>query len=125
MPPSETARPRLRRTRGGTPLPRVDGRTLPAERYRALLEEFEAEIGGSLSAIDRAMLAQAAALVVRSEAIQADIVAGKAPDTDEAVRLASESRRILASLRAKAKAKPAGPTLQEYLAANYPRAEAP
>lgn len=79
----------------GNALPRPDGRTLPARRYRQLLREFEAELGGNLSAIDKALLGQAAALVVRSEAIQTAIVAGHAADTDEAVRLASESRRIL------------------------------
>jgi len=65
------------------------------------------------------VLGQAAALVVRSEAIQTAIVAGEHADTDEAVRLASESRRILIALKAAkaSKAKEAGPTnLVELLA---------
>ena len=41
-------------------------------------------------------------MVERSEAIQARIVAGEAVDVDEAVRLASEARRILSSLKGKA-----------------------
>lgn len=82
--------------------PRPDGRTLAARRYRRLLTDFEAEIGGELTAIDKALLGQAAALVVRSEQIQAAIVAGETAATDEAVRLASESRRILITLKAKA-----------------------
>jgi hypothetical protein len=77
MSQTTASRPRQRRTRGGTPLPRVDGRTLPAKRYRELLEQLEAEVGGALSAIDKALLAQAAALIVRSEAIQAQIVGGQ------------------------------------------------
>jgi hypothetical protein len=109
-----------RRESSAIALPRADGRTVSARRYRQLLRDFTAEIGGPLSAIDEALLGQAAALVVRSEQIQAQIVAGLAADTDEAVRLASESRRILGRLKSNAaKAKPsAGPTnLDELLSA--------
>ncbi len=101
----------------GVPLPRPDGRRVSVRRYHQLMRDFEAEIGTPLSAIDCALLGQAAALVVRSEALQTLIVAGQAADTDEAVRLASESRRILASLKAKGtKNKPAAPSVAEYLA---------
>lgn len=107
---------RPRRESGNVAL-RPDGRTITARRYHQLMREFEAEIGGELTAIDKALLGQAAALVVRSEEIQTAIIAGNASDTDEAVRLASESRRILVALKSKAaKNKPAGPTLADYLA---------
>jgi hypothetical protein len=98
------------RRESGISLPRPDGRTVSVRRYNQLVRDFEIELGGGpLSTIDMALLGQAAALVVRSEAIQTAIVAGREADTDEAVRLASESRRILASLTTRAaKAKPAG-----------------
>jgi hypothetical protein len=102
----------------GNAMPRPDRRTVAGRRYFELLRDFETEIGGAPSAIDKALLGQAAALVVRSEAIQTAIVAGQTADTDEAVRLASESRRILNSLKAKAdKAKPATPTIHDLVAA--------
>jgi hypothetical protein len=107
------------RRESGAELPRPDGRTLAAKRYRQLVDQFTAEIGAPLSAIEGALVGQAAALVVRSEIIQTVIIAGQATDTDEAVRLASESRRILNSLRARAAAKnkPPPPTsLHELLA---------
>jgi hypothetical protein len=105
-PPSRKKKPsvrRLRYSRAGIVQPdAVDGRSRPARRFRRLCQEFEAEAGGQLSAIDRALIGQAAGLVERSEAIQARIVAGEAVDVDEAVRLASEARRILSSLKGKA-----------------------
>lgn len=82
-----------------------------------MLEEFSAEVGGPLSAIDRELIAQAASLTLRAEQIRESIVAGAAVDTDEAIRLARECRRILIRLKSKAtKNKPAGPTLAEYAA---------
>jgi hypothetical protein len=82
------------------------------------VRDFESELGGGpLSTIDMALLGQAAALVVRSEALQTAIVAGQDADVDDVIRLASESRRILASLTSKAvKAKPAAPPIEELFA---------
>jgi len=114
---TSVTRPRLRHTRGGTLLPRVDGRLLAARRYRTLVETFEAELGaGPLSAVDREMVRQAAAIALRAEELQTAIVAGHDVDTDDVVRLSSECRRILAGLKAKAdKSKPTGPTFQEFV----------
>jgi hypothetical protein len=104
----------------GNALPRPDGRSVASRRYHQLMRAFEAEIGGRMSAIDQAMLGQAAALVVRSEAIQTAIIAGQAADTDEAVRLASESRRILVALRTKGETNrpAAGPSIAELFTVN-------
>jgi hypothetical protein len=63
---------------------------LLGRRYKQLLATFAAEIGGELTAIDMALLGQAAALVVRSEIIQTAIIAGESADTDEVIRLSSE-----------------------------------
>jgi hypothetical protein len=124
------AAPKRRRTRYAMPgiaMPRnVDGRALPARLFRGLVKAFAAEIGGELSATDRELVKTAAALAVRAEGIQAKIIAGEAVDGNEAIRLASESRRILASLKAKAsQAKSSGATaLQEFLAAKAAAAAA-
>jgi hypothetical protein len=98
---------------------RVDWRTLEGRRYRQLVAQFTAEVGTPLTAIEETMISQAAALVVKSEAIQTAIVAGEDADADQAIRLSSESRRLLEGLRpktAKARAEAARPlTIRERL----------
>lgn len=119
MPSQSTARPRLRRTRAGTVMPRVDGRFLHARRYRQLVEQFEAELGADLSAADRELVKTAAGLVLRREQMEQAVIKGEPVDGDQMVRLASEARRILSKVKASKKAKSAGPTLAEYLKEKY------
>jgi hypothetical protein len=57
-------------------LPRFDGRTLIGRRYTQLLRDFAAEIGGEISAVDRALLEQAVALMVRAEILNTRDIAG-------------------------------------------------
>jgi hypothetical protein len=110
---------RLRHSPAGILQPStIDGRSRFARRFRKLSEEFAAEIGGPLTSIERILIRTAVDLVIRAE--------GEA-DVDAAVRLASESRRLLESLKAKAaKAKPAAPSIHDLLAeiADEPEAEA-
>jgi hypothetical protein len=109
---------RERRTDGGIPLPRgADGRTVSARRYRQLVESIQADLGGNLSTVDIALVRQGACLTLAAEQIQADVAAGRPIDADALVRVSSEARRILETLRSKATAnKPTGPTLADYLA---------
>jgi hypothetical protein len=110
-----------RSTRGQKP----DGRSAGARRYRAIVAAFTAEIGGGdLSESDRALIKQAATLTLRGEQLAADVVAGKEINDDQLVRLSGQARRLLASISAKAAdKKPAGQTLQEYMAAKARAAE--
>jgi hypothetical protein len=120
------ARRRPRRTRiGRVPMPRVDGRTISARRFRDLVESYSSELGGELSEADRALIQQAAIVQIRCEEIQLEIVEGRDVDPDLLVRLSSENRRLLAGLAVKAdnKSKPAGPALQDYLATKYGASE--
>jgi hypothetical protein len=116
LPTSSKRRPR--HTPSGIELPRTDGRTVGAKRYRELVEQLSAELGGGpLSVIDTGLIRTAAAISLRIESLQVAIVTGAPTDDDEIVRLSSEHRRILSTLRAKAsKRKPASPTLADYLA---------
>ena len=67
--------PPQRHTRAGVELPRsTDGRTITARRYRKLIDDFTAELGGSLSAADAALVRQAATLTLRAGQVQADVV---------------------------------------------------
>jgi hypothetical protein len=115
------ARHRIRRTAGGIQLPRIDGRTVSARRYRDLVVAYEAEVGGGLSESERSTIQQAAALSLRAEELQADLVLGKPIDNDLLVRLTGTARRILNGIKGKADdRRPAGPNLASYLAQAYP-----
>jgi hypothetical protein len=82
----------------GRPFPKgvsgnPSGKTL-GKRYLALFADLARDLGGedALSAIDRALLSQAVGLMVRAERVK---------DTDDAVRLANASARLLTGLRKK------------------------
>jgi hypothetical protein len=79
-------------------------------RAKTLFAELSADFGGAeaLPALDRVLLMQGCKLLARAERVK---------DADSAVRLTSEARRILASLRKRAAPpSPSGPSLAEYLA---------
>ncbi len=120
-----SARPRLRRTRGGTRLPRVDGRTLAAKRYRELLEVCEAEFGAAQSSADRELFHTWATLSLLGEQMAAALVRGETIDHDALVRTSSEARRVWSALKGKAaENKPAtGPSIEELFAAGGANAE--
>jgi hypothetical protein len=123
---TDTRPSRLRYSKSGVLQPAIgDGRSRTARRFRRLSDEFAAEIGGPLSSIERSLVAQAVGLLIRSEQFTADIVAGEAIDSGEAIRLASESRRILVALKAKAaKAKPTGDAALKAFLANLAASDA-
>ena len=120
------ASPYRRRPRyvSGIEMPRdLDGRTLRARKFKALVRSYASELG-ILTEPDKALIAQAAALAVHVESLQADIVAGRDVNEDTAIRLSGELRRLMAGLGARAdKSKPAGPALQDYLATKYGASE--
>lgn len=115
-------RPRQRATAGGIQLPRLDGRTVSARRYRDLVVAFEHEVGiGSLTESEKSLIRQAAALTLRAEELQSALVLGADIDTDLLVRLSGTAKRILASIGAKATRKPADGQneISTYLANKY------
>jgi hypothetical protein len=99
---------RLRHSRLGIPQPDdVDGRSRFARRFRKLSDEIAAEVatevGRPLTVIERTEVQQAVTLLLRSQT-EANVNA--------AIRLVSESRRLLEGLKPKkkgAKAKPLSP----------------
>lgn len=80
-------------------LQNVDGRSSSARRFRDLVRAFEAEVGGTLSELERGLVRQAAILSLKTEQMQESIVRGDDVDSDTLIRLSGEARRILASLR--------------------------
>lgn len=97
----------------------IDGRSAQARRFRDLVKEFTAELGGEeiMTEPMRAMVRQAAAVTVESERMQAAIVRGDDIDTEQLVRVTNVLARLMNGLKAKAKVAKAGqPTgLSEYL----------
>jgi hypothetical protein len=104
---------------GSRLLPGVDGRSASARRYRDLLKEFTAELGGEgiMTEPMRALVRQAAAVTVEAEKMQAAIVRGDAVDTEQLVRVTNTLARLMNLLKTKAKASKAGQrtALSEYL----------
>jgi hypothetical protein len=104
-------------TNGSKLLVGIDGRCPSARRYRDLVAAFEAEIGGNLTEVERGLVKQAAALTLRSEQMQADIVNGNPVDADALIRISSTAKRILGAIGEKAtKRNPAAPSLHDHVA---------
>ncbi len=99
----------------------VDGRRASARRFRDLVSDLGAELGGlaSLSTADVGLLRQAAAMTMSAESLQAAIVRGETVDADALVRLSSEARRVIMTLRRHARpAKQPISALADYLASH-------
>lgn len=103
----------------------VDARFRGARRFKRLLTEFGRDLGGfdKLGEADRVIIRQAATATLKAEELQGAVIRGEAVDADSVIRLASESRRLLAIL---SKRKPARPTtghaIRDYIANKGERA---
>ena len=95
----------------------VDMRSPQGRRFRDLCCAFEKQIGRDLSATERTLVRQAAAMTLRAEAMQGALVRGDGVTIDDLIRLTSEIRRILAPIIAMAGRRTAGKpsALDEYL----------
>jgi hypothetical protein len=119
---SPTTRSKI--TNGSRLLYGIDGRSAAARRYRDLISDLIREHGGAkaMSTVDLGLIRQAAAITLQAELLQARIVRGEVVSADELIRLSSEARRILSSLRKRVPpVRP--PTLAEYLTARAVVAE--
>jgi hypothetical protein len=122
--PRRKPRPGTKRPRFvfGIALPRTDGRTWEARRFKHLVKNYVQMLGGpaALSEADRSLIRQAAGSQLTHEELQAARIGGADVSIDDVIRSASESRRAIALLEArKATKKPASPSLAEYLAESY------
>lgn len=94
----------------------VDGRSVKARRFRDLVADFAADLGGAdvLTVADWSLIRQAAIVTVEAETMQAALLNDQAIDRNDLVRLTNASARILGVLRSKPRTKPVE-TLQEYI----------
>jgi ribosomal protein L12E/L44/L45/RPP1/RPP2 len=104
----------------------ADLRSPQGRRFKDLCRIYAADLGGldELAEGDLTLVRTAAGLTVESERLQCLIVEGKGVSHDAAVRLSSETRRILERLEARSAAlqqqrqqPQSGGGLQDYLAA--------
>jgi hypothetical protein len=90
----------------------IDGRSAGARRYHDLVQQFSHSISGEdgvpLNPAEAVLVKQAAALCVRAEAVQADIVSGVALNDEDVVRLNNATLRILSRLERRVKNKNKG-----------------
>jgi hypothetical protein len=103
--PTERRRKRLPAPKSRTPLAAI-------RRFNFLVTKFTREVSGGrgLLTAESEMVRQAAAIMLRAEQLQAGIVQGEPIDPDELIRLSSEGRRVLRSIRAGAKPEASPPS---------------
>src|SRR5262245_27748492 len=74
---------------------KIDGRTAPAKRMRALVAAYESQIGSAISPAMQSLIKRAVAIEISLEAIEADQIAGKPIDAEMHARLAGGLARLL------------------------------
>jgi hypothetical protein len=92
-----------RKQRERLPAPKFRSPRGSVRRFNTLVHQYARELGfdeRSLLTAECELIRQAAALALRAEQLQAGIVRGEPIDPDELIRLSSEGRRVLRSMRA-------------------------
>jgi hypothetical protein len=87
----------------------VDGRTLPARRYRAVCSEIASDLGGDPSAGQWLIINRAAGLTVQCELLDAAILTGEAVDVGQYTTLSNSLVRTLKTLGLERRAKDISP----------------
>lgn len=102
-------------------LPGVDMGSRQGRRFRDLVSDLAAELGGveRLGVIDLALIRQAAMDIIRTETMQGAAMRGDSIDHEEMTRAGNSARSALSKLRSKRQPRDPTPTLAEYLAANH------
>ena len=97
----------------------ADGRSASYRRFKDVLEQILADLGGadSLSEAQRQLCRRAAMLSVMAESMEADAIGNKPFDVDLYGQLTDRLGRCLQRLGLERKARDVTPSLQSYLAA--------
>ena len=97
----------------------ADGRSASYRRFKDVLEQILADLGGadSLSEAQRQLCRRAATLSVMAESMEADAIGNKPFDVDLYGQLTDRLGRCLQRLGLERKARDVTPSLQSYLAA--------
>lgn len=100
---------------GSSVLPGVDGRTGPARRYKELVANMAADLGGDLPTAKQAVVNRAATLIVWAEKAEAEFANSGELDTATYTTAINSLRRLLADIGLDRRAKDITPTLSEYI----------
>jgi hypothetical protein len=119
MSPAALSRGRSRISNQPTKLAGVDNRSTHGRRRRDLIRGYVAAMGGPDKVSPATMndVTRAADLVALAEKMRGDALRGDAFDLSDLIRLEGAADRAVRRLAIKPGQKPAGPTLQEYMAA--------
>jgi hypothetical protein len=98
-------------------LDEVDGRSVVARRYRDVLADLVAHLGGNPTAAEMLIARRIATLAVLCEQAEADMASGKDVDVGAYATLANSLRRLVADVGLQPKMRDVTPTLSQYLAA--------
>ena len=84
----------------GSRMRAIDGRRSTTKRFRELVADFAADLGGeaSLTAAEGALIRQAAVVTVAAEQLQVAVLNGVAVEMDDLVRSSNAVARILTTL---------------------------
>jgi hypothetical protein len=98
-------------------LNQLDGRTLPAKNARALIAEFESDLGGAdrLSAAEREIIKRAALASAMIEHMETAWLAGQPLDVTAYTALVNVQRRLLATVGLERRARDVTPDLARYI----------
>ena len=107
----------------------VDARSQWARRFRDLLIQHAPDLGGPdlMSAAETAIIRRAVTLITELERMEAKFaLRGKAEpaELDAYQRASNSMRRLLESVGLQRRSRDVTPSLQEYIASNYPAEEA-
>lgn len=96
----------------------LDGRTVAAQKAKALVESIEADLGGGdrLSTAERALVVRAAVTAAIVEDMEAAALTGANIDLAGYVALTNNLRRLLTTVGLKRVAKDVTPALSDYIA---------
>jgi hypothetical protein len=94
------SRQRSRVTNGSKLIAGVDGRTAEARRFKDVAMSLADDLGGAaaLTEAQRALVKQAASLVVQSESLQGAMLRGEAISDEQMTRVANSLSRTLSRL---------------------------
>jgi len=124
MPLAAVSKGASRITNRPTKLAGIDNRSTDGRRRRDLIRCYVSALGGpdKISPATMNDVTRAADLVALAEKKRAEGLRGVDIDLSDLIRLEGAADRAVRRLAIKPGQKPAGPTLQEYLAARYPAA---
>lgn len=96
-------------------LPKVDGRSWLARRYRELVLQISDDLGGELPAAKLAIVCRAATLTAWAEQAEGEFARTGELDVQQFTTAVNALRRLLADLGLERQSKNITPTLEEYL----------